>query len=51
MKAHSPEFACYQWWYVTGPTEEGYCGKIVFLHLAAIDTVNEDESGSSTIII
>jgi hypothetical protein len=27
--------------YVTGPAEEGYCEKIVFLHLAAINTVDQ----------
>jgi hypothetical protein len=37
--------------YVTGPAEEGYCEKIVFLHLAAINTVDQEESGLTAIII
>jgi hypothetical protein len=51
MKACSPEYACCQRWYVTGSGEEGRCEKIVFLHLVAVDTVDQDESGLNTIMI
>jgi hypothetical protein len=51
MKASSPEFARYQWWYVAGPAEEGGREKIVFLHLVAADTVDQHESGLTAIIM
>jgi hypothetical protein len=51
MKASSPEFARYQWWYVAGPADEGGREKIVFLHLVAAETVDQHESGLTAIIM